>query len=51
MIDRILMSPDGEEVIVVMGDSIKVADPHEEYGEFVDLGQVDESWQEVYRRG
>jgi hypothetical protein len=51
MIDRILVSPDGEEVIVVMGDSIKVADPHEEYGEFVDVDHVAEGWSEVYSRG
>lgn len=51
MIDRILVSPDSTELIVVMGEDVKVADPHEEYAELVPVGHVDETWQEVYRRG
>lgn len=53
MIDRILVSPDGEELMVFMGDEVKVADPHESEAELVQVEHWNYAldWQEVYRRG
>lgn len=51
MIERILISPDGQEITVVTDQGIVVADPHEEYAEMVEVGHVEPGWTEVYHRG
>ena len=51
MIQRILISPDGQEIVVVTDQGIVVADPHEKYAECVPVGHVEPGWQEVYSRG
>ena len=50
MIQRIYISPDGQELSVVTESGIYVVDPHEQAAECVEVTHVQEGWQRVYER-